>query len=66
MAGRLRQVAVGSKDHVWGVGFDGGQWRWNGRAFEKLPGTQDARSVGVGADGTVWATTILDTIWSYR
>jgi len=48
-------------EFVWALDTNGGVWRWNGAAFEKIPGK--LRSLAVGSDGAVWGTDYQDNIY---
>jgi len=48
-------------EFVWGLDVNGGVWRWNSQAFERVPGK--LRSLGVGHDGAVWGTDYQHNIY---
>jgi len=48
-------------EFVWALDVQGGVWRWNGVAFERIPGK--LRSLAVGSDGAVWGTDHQDNIY---
>lgn len=48
-------------DFLWALDAQGGVWRWNGAAFDKVPGK--LRSLSVGNDGAVWGTDYQGNIY---
>jgi hypothetical protein len=47
-------IDVGPDGRAVVVADDGTVWRWNGAAFEHLPGVSSGTDVGIGADGRIW------------
>ena len=54
VAGRLKQVSVGSSSNIWGLDPNGGVYKWDGRQFQSKPG--QLNHISAAADGSVWGT----------
>ena len=54
--GRAVIVAVGGRDNIWCVNKDGEVFEWDsqGSKWRKDSGASGAKTISVGADGTVW------------
>ena len=64
-AQELKVVAVGSKDHIWGVDKDDSVHRWdvNKNKWERMSGILS--TISAAADGTVWGVNKNGEIYSY-
>ena len=50
----FKQVSVGNREAIWGIGADNRIRRWNGVKWEPLRCCQELEQISVGFDGTVW------------
>jgi len=54
--GKLKQISVGNREHIWGVNAHDKIYKWNGtdhRWMQKTPNSS-LRPISVGSDGEVW------------
>ncbi len=59
----MTQVAVGDAKIIWALNAVGEVFRWNGTAWQLMPG--NLKSISVAADGTVWGVNAEGTIWQW-
>lgn len=59
--GALKQVSVGSAQHIWGVNSGNDLWRWTGSTWIRIA-SGTIKYVSAAADGTVWAISTNDAI----